>query len=404
MHSLSRLSKTPAHSHLQTPAERWPNFEVDEIEAVIACLRTGTINQWTGNQVGEFERSYAEYLGVRSTIALANGSLALELALKTFGIGPGDDVIVTPRSFVASASCVSLVGARPVFADVAQDSGAISPDTIEQVITDRTRAIVPVHLGGWPADMPAIMGFARSRGIIVIEDCAQAHGATIDGVPVGSFGDAAAFSFCQDKIITTGGEGGLVVFRDQAADAWARSFKDHGKNFDTLAQPAEPGNFRWLHDTIGTNWRMTSMAAAIGLRQLVKLPEWRAIRERNARIWHDALIGIPGLRVPWPRSGVNAAFYKFYCFIETKGGLDVAESRRNAILRAAAEANIRLFSGSCSEIYREKAFADLQVAPLPVAHVLGATSLMLEVHPTLDEMRLRARANTLAQIIRDILR
>lgn len=401
MKVLSAAEDIPS-SDPSVASERWPYYAEDEIEAVTACLRAGTVNQWTGPQVAQFERSYAAEIGVAGAIALANGSLALELALKAFGIGPGDEVIVTPRSFVASVSCVSLVGATPVFVDVDRDSGAITAANIAGAISAKTRAIIPVHLGGWPADMPAILDVARGHDLKVIEDCAQAHGAAINGRPVGSFGDAAAFSFCQDKIITTGGEGGMVAFQNEADEEWARSFKDHGKNLERLGQPAETGAFRWLHDRVGTNWRMTSLSAAIGIRQLEKLATWRSIRERNARAWRDALEDAPGIYIPWPGADIQGAFYKFYAFVNGDGV--EAELRRDAVLRAATAEGIRIFSGSCSEVYREKAFADLKVETLPVAQELGRTSLMLEVHPTLDFDRLRQRADKLAKVMRSILR
>jgi len=384
------------------PEEAWPFYAEDEIEAVVALLRSGKVNQWTGSKVFEFERAYTRHLGNSRAIALANGSVALELALRALGVGAGDDVIVTPRTFVASAFCAQLVGANPVFADVDRDSGNMTADSVAAVLTTRTRAIIPVHIGGWPADMPAIMALARDKGIHVIEDCAQAQGAEIDSRSVGSFGDAASFSFCQDKIISTGGEGGLVALRDDDAYEYAWSFKDHGKDRKrALERPAEPG-FRWLHDRVGTNWRMTEISAAIGLLQLEKLSQWRAQRAANAAIWADALRKIPALRVPQPAQNLVGAYYKFYAYVDA----DPADNRalRDQILARAAAAGLRVFSGSCSEVYREAAFADLAVAPLPVAHALGESSLMLEVHPTLDRRRLRDRADALASIIAEVLR
>lgn len=384
------------------PSEVWPYYAEDEIAAVVQCLETGRVNQWTGPYVASFEAAYERHVGSGRAIALANGSVALELALMAFGIGPGDEVIVTPRSFVASAACVALVGATPVFAEVDRDSGNITAESIARVITPRTQAVIPVHLAGWPADMPAIMNLARHHGLKVIEDCAQAHGATIDGRPVGFFGDAAAFSFCQDKIISTGGEGGLTLFQDEKAFTWARSFKDHGKNFGLATAPADPGSFRWLHEQIGTNWRMTSMAAAIGELQLGKLAQWQIIRERNAAIWADALSPIAGLRVPKPGPRYRSAFYKFYCSVDREG--EEGARLRDEIIRAAHREGIRAFMGSCSEVYREKAFSHLSVPTLPVAQHLGQTSVMLEIHPTLDETRLRLRAARLAEIIAQVLR
>ncbi len=382
------------------PAEHWPFYGEDEIEAVASVLRSGKVNQWTGGEVFAFQRALEERFEGGHGIAVANGSLALELALRAFGIGPGDEVIVTPRTFVASAFCAMLVGATPVFADVDPDSGNITAETIERVLTDRSRAIVPVHLAGWPAEMEPIMALARERGLMVVEDCAQAVGAEIDGRPIGSFGDAAAFSFCQDKIISTGGEGGYVSFQDGGAFEWAWSFKDHGKNrARALERQARPG-FRWLHDSVGTNWRMPGPLAAIGLAQLAKLDEWIATRERNARIWAEALDGAGGLAVPMPRPGVRHAFYKLYAYLPDR---PEAERLRDSVLQRAGEVGLKVFSGSCSEVYLERAFEGLPRPDLPVANSLGRRSLMVEVHPTLRPDALERRALALAEIVQDVL-
>ena len=393
--------KRVSQDHAPQPEEAWPFYAEDEILAVADVLRSGKVNQWTGGKVFEFEQAYTRLLRNGRAIALANGSVALELALRAFRVGPGDEVIVTPRSFVASAFCVQLAGATPVFAEVDRDSGNVTAETIAAAITPRTKAVIPVHLGGWPADMPAIMALAREHEVLVIEDCAQAHGAEIDGLPVGSFGDAAAFSFCQDKIISTGGEGGLVTFRDDGAYEWAWSFKDHGKDRGRALERATQPGFRWLHDRVGTNWRMTEISAAIGLLQLDKLPQWHTRRQRNAESWAEALRAVPGLRVPQPARNIGHAYYKFYAYVD----VDPAENERlrDAILEATAAAGLRAFSGSCSEIYREAAFADMTIAPLPTAKALGESSLMFEVHPTLDTMRLRDRADAFARIACEIL-
>ena len=384
----------------QRPDEHWPYYAEDEIAAVAEVLRSGKVNQWTGPYVAHFEQALTERFGGVHGIALANGSVALELALRAFGIGPGDEVVVTPRTFVASAYCAMLVGATPVFADVDPDSGNLTAATIEPVLTERTKAIIPVHLAGWPTDMDAIMALARDRGVKVIEDCAQAHGAEIDGRSVGSFGDAATFSFCQDKIISTGGEGGYASFRDRQAYEWAWSFKDHGKNRQKMAsEPDKPG-FRWVHDAVGTNWRLTGPQAALGLLQLAKLDEWRAARERNAGIWTEALRQVEGLRLPTPQEGARHALYKLNFYVDRDHG---AEAIRDEILARATDAGLRLFSGSCSEIYREKSFESMAQPPLPVAQRLGETSLMVEVHPTLRPDLLALRAQTLATIARRVL-
>jgi dTDP-4-amino-4,6-dideoxygalactose transaminase len=382
------------------PDEHWPFYADDEIAAVVGVLRSGKVNQWTGPDVAAFEEAMTERFGGGQGVALANGSLALELALRAYHIGPGDEVVVTPRTFMASASCVRLVGATPVFAEVNRDSGNITAETIAAVLTPRTKAVIPVHLAGWPCDMKPIMALAAQHGLVVIEDCAQSHGAMIDGRPAGSFGHAAAFSFCQDKIMSTGGEGGFTSFQDPARFEWAWSYKDHGKNLQKVKSPPLAPGFRWLHDSIGTNWRLTGPQAAIGLAQLQKLDGWHAARERNAALWRDALSGVAGLRIPAPRPGLTHAQYKFYCYVE--GGAD-AERKRDEILRRAGAAGLRVFSGSCSEVYLEEAFSDMDTPRLPIARELGATSLMVEVHPTLRPERVEQRAAALAAIAADVL-
>jgi dTDP-4-amino-4,6-dideoxygalactose transaminase len=245
------------------------------------------------------------------------------------------------------------------------------------------------------------MALAAKHGLKVIEDCAQAHGATIGGKMAGSFGDAAAFSFCQDKIMTTGGEGGFTIFKDEACWEWAWSFKDHGKNWQTVNTPPDKPGFRWLHDSVGTNWRMTEIQAVIGLRQLAKMGDWTAARTRNALAWRDAVAGLNGLNAPVPGNGFHHAFYKFYMYLDP--AIPDVEVVRDRILAVCAQSGLKVLSGSCSEVYREKAFSDIGQEVLPVAHELSKTSLMVEVHPTLDHERLKPRANWFKQSVKRIL-
>ena len=365
-----------------TPLPPWPHYDEDQVEAATRVLRSGKVNQWTGDECRRFEDEFAAYHGVAHAVALANGTLALELGLRVLGIGPGDEVIVTPRSFFASASSIVLAGADPVFADVDETSQVITAESIAAVITPRTKAIMPVHLAGWPCDMPAIMELARERGLKVIEDCAQAHGARIDGQLVGSFGDVAAFSFCQDKIITTAGEGGMLLTNDRSLWSAAWSFKDHGKSWDRVHAADHPPGFRWLHEGFGSNWRMIEIEATIGRIQLERLDGWVAARRANADRLTAGLADLPALRTTAPPPDVFHAFYKYYAFVRPerlKPGWD-----RDTILAALVAEGIPGMSGSCPEIYREKAFADRSFPVLPVAEELGRTSLMLQVHPTLE--------------------
>ncbi len=377
---------------LTTPFPPWPHYGEDEIDAVSAVLRSGKVNYWTGDEARQFEREYATYTGTRHAIALTNGTVALELALYAFDIGQGDEVITSSRTFIASASAAVMRGAMPVIADVDPVSQNITLESIKRVVTPRTKAIIPVHLAGWPCDMDSIMAFANEHGIKVIEDCAQAHGATYCGRPVGSFGHAAAFSFCQDKIITTGGEGGMLVLNDEAAWEKAWAFKDHGKSFDAVYNRKHPVGFRWLHDSFGTNWRITEMQAALGRIQLGKLSAWVAQRRENAAILSSGFSEIPGLRVTLPATEIGHAYYKYYVFLEPERLRK--DWSRDRIMQAINDAGVPCFSGSCSEIYLEQAFEGTPSRPverLPVAKELGETSLMFLVHPTLAaEHMLRA--------------
>ena len=378
----------------------WPVFPQDEIDAAMATLRSGRVNYWTGGEGRTFEREFAAFTGCTHAIALANGTVALELALYALGIGPGDEVIVTSRTFIASASAVVMRGATPVVADVDQESQNITAETVSAAITPRTRAIIAVHLAGWPCDMSPIMELAREHGLKVVEDCAQCHGATYGGRPVGSLGDVAAFSFCQDKIMTTGGEGGMLTTNDPGLWDRAWSFKDHGKSWDAVYNRQHPPGFRWLHESFGTNWRLTEMQSAIGRVQLGKLPGWTVTRQRHAAILTEGFSRIPALRVTVPPSGIGHAYYKYYVFVRPDALRP--EWDRDRIMAAVNAEGIPCFSGSCSEIYREKAFTVNGLGPaerLPVAQQLGGTSLMFLVHPTLSEQDMRDTCQVVEKVM-----
>lgn len=372
---------TPVSSE---PFAPWPFFEQAEIDAATAPLSTGKVNYWTGTEGRAFEKEFAAYTGCRHAIALANGTVALELALYALGIGPGDEVIVTSRTFIASASAVVMRGASPVMADVDPASQNVTIETIRALLTPRTKAIICVHLAGWPCDMDPIMGLARENGLKVIEDCAQCHGATYKGRPVGLLGDVAAFSFCQDKIMTTGGEGGMLTTNDETIWRKAWEYKDHGKSWDAVYQREHPPGFRWLHESFGTNCRLTEMQSAIGRVQLRKLPEWIVKRQGNASILTEAFSRIPALRVTIPPVEIGHAYYKYYVFVRPEMLRDGWD--RDRIMVAITAEGIPCYSGSCSEIYLEKAFDGIRPPEsLPVARELGETSLMFLVHPTLGK-------------------
>lgn len=378
----------------------WPNYTEEEADAIRSVLASNKVNYWTGQEGRQFEQEFADWAGAKFAVALANGTVALDLALKAIGIRPGDEVIVTPRSFFASASCIVNAGAIPVFADVDRDSQNITAETIGAKLTPRTRAVICVHLAGWPCDMDPIMALAKERDLVVIEDCAQAHGARYKGRSVGTIGHIAAWSFCQDKIITTGGEGGMVTTNER--ELWSRlwSLKDHGKSWEAVYEQQHPPGFRWQHENFGTNARMTEMQAAIGRIQLRRITAWHTERLRSAsRIW-EAARKLPALRAPTLPPDVEHAAYKCYVFVEPDRLRD--DWSRDRILLELHSAGVPCFSGSCSEIYLEKAFENTGWRPaerLPVARALGETSLMFLVHPGLKAADIESTCRALERVM-----
>ena len=375
---------------LNTPFSPWPSFTEEEADAVRDVVLSNKVNYWTGQECREFEKEFATWAGTEYAVALANGTVALDLALVALGIGHGDEVIVTPRTFLASVSSIVNAGAIPVFAEVDRDTQNITAQTIEAVLTPRTRGIICVHLAGWPCDMDPIMELAALHDIKVIEDCAQAHGAKYKGRSVGSIGHIGAWSFCQDKIMTTGGEGGMVTTNDRTLWLKMWAFKDHGKSWEAIYERDHQPGFRWLHESFGTNWRMLEVQGVIGRIQLRRMAQWRVSRINNAeRIWSQAR-ELKGLRVPAVSENYAHAAYKCYVFVEPQQLK--ADWNRDRILTEISALGVPCFSGSCSEVYLEKAFDDTGWRPevrLSIAKELGETSLMFLVHPTLTEAEIQ---------------
>jgi len=385
---------------LNSPFSPWPSFSEEEANAVRDVILSNKVNYWTGQECREFEKEFAAWSETKYAIALANGTVALDLAFQALGIGAGDEVIVTSRTFLASVSSIVNAGATPVFADVDPDSQNINAQTIAAVLTPRTRAIVCVHLAGWPCDMDPIMDLAEKHDLKVIEDCAQAHGAKYKGRALGSIGHVGAWSFCQDKIMTTGGEGGMVTTndRDLWSDMW--SYKDHGKSWEAVYERQHAPGFRWVHESFGTNWRMLEVQGVLGRIQLRRMSQWQEVRLANAgRIW-AAADQLKGLRVPAiPEDCLHAA-YKCYVFVEPEALK--ADWTRDRILNEIVARGVPCFSGSCSEVYLEKAFDNTSWRPeerLPVAKALGETSLMFMVHPTLTPAEIDKTCNVLRDVM-----
>lgn len=385
---------------LNTSFTPWPCFTQEEADAVSRVLLSNKVNYWTGNECREFEKEFAHFADCAYAVALANGTVALDLALNALGVGVGDDVIVTPRTFLASVSSVVLAGAAPVFADVDLNSQNISAKTIQAALTPNTKAIIVVHLAGMPADMDEIMALAAQHNLFVIEDCAQAHGARYKGRSVGSIGHIGAWSFCQDKIMTTGGEGGMVTTNDKKLWEKMWSYKDHGKSYSAVYEREHPPGFRWLHESFGTNWRMIEMQAAIGRIQLKRMTDWTAARQSNAAQIEAVLSEFEGIRLVNIPDDICHAQYKFYAFIRPE---KLAEGwARDKIVNEINAKGVPCYQGSCSEVYLEKAFDGTPWRPvqsLPNAKELGETALMFLVHPTLAEIEI----NKACQVIKEIL-
>lgn len=385
---------------LNTAFEPWPSFTQEEADAVSQVLLSNKVNYWTGQECREFEKEFARFAETKYAVALANGTVALDVALKALGIGAGDDVIVTSRTFLASASSIVTAGANPVFADVELDSQNISARTIEAVLTPNTKAIICVHLAGWMCDMDPIMQLAADKGLYVIEDCAQAHGAKYKGKSAGSIGHVAAWSFCQDKIMTTGGEGGMVTTNDETLWKKMWSYKDHGKNFDSIYNKQHPPGFRWLHDSFGTNWRMMEMQAVIGRIQLKMMPEWTEKRTKNAERILSCFENSPYFTVHRPSDDYVHAAYK--CYVQVNIDALPEGWSRDRIMAEINALGVPCFSGSCSEVYLEHAFDHTKWRPverLKNAQQLGETSLMFLVHPTLTENNIQTTEYGIQQVI-----
>jgi len=398
---------------LHTPFSPWPSFTPEEADAVHRVVMSNKVNYWTGTETRAFEKEFAAWCGTAHAVALANGTLALDVALKALGVGPGDEVVVTPRTFIASISCVVNAGAVPVFADVDADSGNVSARTIAAVLSPRTKAVVCVHLAGWPCDMDPIMALAAERGLKVIEDCAQAHGARYKGRPVGSIGHVGAWSFCQDKIMTTGGEGGMVTTNDEALWRAMWSFKDHGKSYEAVYERQHAPGFRWLHESFGTNWRMLEMQAVIGRIQLRRMPSWAAARKRNAQSIWAACAEFSALRVPMVKcascigacleSNESCEHAHYKCYVYVQPDHLAAGWTRDQIIDAINAEGAPCYQGSCSEVYLEKAFDGTGWRPdarLPVAKELGETSIMFLVHPTLTSAEITKTCEAIQKVMK----
>ena len=378
----------------------WPSFTLEEANSVKNILLSNKVNYWTGNECREFEKEFAFWSNTKYAIALGNGTLALDSALKALDISYGDEVIVTSRTYISSVSSIVNAGATPIFADVDLNSQNIKIDSVKSSINKKTKAIVCVHLAGWPCEMDEINSLAKEFGLYIIEDCAQAHGAKYKNIPVGSIGDIGCWSFCQDKIMTTGGEGGMVTTNDKSLWSKMWSYKDHGKSYEAVYEREHPVGFRWLNESFGTNWRMTEIQAAIGRIQLKRMSKWQNERTKNINAIWNAASRCVGLRVPNVPDHIQHAAYKCYIFIEPEK-LKKGWSREK-IIQEINTLGVPCYFGACSEVYLEKAFDNTKFRPkkrLTNAKELGETSLVFLVHPTLTKDEIQKTCEVIISVM-----
>tara|TARA_B100001287_G_scaffold273790_1_gene277914 strand:- start:1897 stop:3066 length:1170 start_codon:yes stop_codon:yes gene_type:complete len=378
----------------------WPSYSKKEAKLVSEIIASNKVNYLFGKKGAEFEEKFSDFTGAKYSLAVANGTLALDLCLRSIALKKNDEVIVTSRSFVASASCISALGATPVFADVDKNSQNISINEIEKLTSKKTKAIICVHFAGFPCEMQKILKFAKSKNIFVIEDCAQAHGAFINGKSVGTFGHISAWSFCNDKILSTGGEGGMITTNSRKLFRFAESFNNHGKNFTKVnaLSDKKASSFPFIHDAIGLNYRLTEMQSAIGIYQLEKLRNWQKLRKRNAEIYIKMFKDIDLIVTPEVPKNIQHAWYKLYltinsCFLK-KG------SSRSKIIKDINENGIFCSFGSCGSIYREKAFNKLRYKKSDCrnAYFLETNSILLEINPNIPKKIIEKRAKTIKSI------
>jgi perosamine synthetase len=364
------------------PFPHWPVLGPDDLEAMAVVVRSGRLTQLTNPAVAGFEEMLCSKLGVPGghCVATSSGTTAIHTALIALGIDEGDEVIVPAHTFIASATPVLHQRATPVFADVDEHTFCIDPESVRERITARTKAIVAVHLNGHPADLDSLIEIARPRGIAVIEDAAQAHGAKYRGRMVGTIGDAGCFSFWEDKIITTGGEGGAIIASDDALVDRMRRIRHHGEG------PTNVGGERaYYHLDLGYNYRMTAIQAATGLVQLHKLDEYLIARRRNAAYLSERLDELPHIDPPFVAGYAVHSYYKYICRLRPESGIDIAR-----FVAAVAAEGLPISRRYPTPLPQQPVFRNLGLsgAPCPVADRLADELFTLLIHPTasIEEM------------------
>ena len=382
---------------------RWPFYTSKDVREVSKVLKSNNVNYWTGFEGKKFEKEFASYIKSKYAIAVSNGTVALELALHAINIRENDEVIVTPRSYIASVSCVVNKRAIPVFADIDLCSQNILPSSIEKKITNKTKAIICVHLAGWPCEMDEINKIAKKRNLVVIEDCSQAHGAKYKDKFVGSLGDIGTFSFCNDKIMNTLGEGGIIT--TSSKKYWKRiwEYKDHGRDWYKSNLKYNDNKFKWIVNSFGSNYRLTEAQSLVGRIQLRKLNKWIDIRNKNAKEIEKTCFKFNFIRKIKRPKYVKHAFYRYYIFVENNK-LDKRWDR-DKIISELKKLDVKCFQGSCPEIYLEKPFNKKIYKPnkrLVNAKKLGELGIAFLVHPTITKKELLKTCKSIEKVFSKI--
>ena len=391
-------------------------YSKKQIFDVVRLLNNNKTNYWTGNHGRLFETEFSKYHVLKYSICVSNGSVALEIALKALDLKKNSAIIVTPRSFIISASCVLNVGLKPIFADV-DLNGNINIEGIRKTYKTGVKAIIVVHLNGLSCDLDPIVQFAKEKKLYLIEDCSQAHGAIYKGKKVGTFGDIATWSFCQDKIISTGGEGGMISTNNKKLWKKCWSYKDHGKNYNSVFYKKHKTGFKWLHDNLGSNYRMTEMQAAIGRTQLKNLDNQLKIRNAIANLYLNDLkdyyqkyhlLQKPDFKCqtcPFKQNEKKCnkclhAFYRLNLFTNKN------KIKQIKLIEQFNKNKINCSVGSCPEIYREKIFKKLKLylkQRLPNAKLLGESSIMFPIDPGRSKVKVKTEINSIKKILNKYL-
>ncbi len=374
----------------------WPSFTQDEINQVSLILKSGKINYWTGKYCKIFEKKFSTYHKIKYSVTVNSGTSALECAIKSLNLKKGSEIITTPRSYYTSASSIINCGMKPKFSDISISSQNLDPIKLKAAINKKTKAIICVHLSGYPCDMKKILKIAKDNEIYVIEDCSQAHGASILNKKVGSFGDISAWSFCQDKIISTGGEGGMVATNRFNLYKKVLSIKDNGRNYEKLKKIKYSGSFNYIHDFIGSNYRMTEIQAIIGISQLKRLDEMISRRNSNAKIFDNYFSDLDNIFLILKNSNFTNAYYRYYLFVKKS-------KNQKILINKIRSKGIECIAGSCPEIYLEKYFKDnFKIRKMPGAKYLATRSVCLKVDQTMDEKNIELQAKIIRKEIQQL--